>query len=189
MRKKLLILKIYNNGFTLLESMIVICIFGILMAIAIPSFSVMLPNYRLKSAAQDMYSNLQLAKMTAIKENSYVSVTFNTSTSPLQIGGIEYDYIVFRDKNHNLEYDSGDTIITSKRWIDYKGVSFDTSKSDGDGVDFPDNDQSRGSIAFRSNGMPVNNAGGVGSGAVYLINSKGRASEVDLSIAGNIKIQ
>ena len=54
-------------GFTLTELVIVIAVLGLLTAVGVPSFFSWLPKYRLRSAARDLYSNLHLAKMTAIK--------------------------------------------------------------------------------------------------------------------------
>jgi prepilin-type N-terminal cleavage/methylation domain-containing protein len=70
------------SGFTLMEVMTVVCIIGILAAVAIPAYSTWVPDYRLKSAARDLYSNLQRAKMGAIKNNSEWRVYFDNSVSP-----------------------------------------------------------------------------------------------------------
>jgi prepilin-type N-terminal cleavage/methylation domain-containing protein len=65
-----------NAGFTLMEVLITIAIIGIVTAIAIPNFITFLPRWRAKVAATDLFSNLQLTKMTAIRKGQNVSVTF-----------------------------------------------------------------------------------------------------------------
>ncbi len=65
-----------ERGFSLLEAMVVLIIIAIMATIAIPTYSRMLPNMRLRSAANDLYSNLQAAKMEAIKSNGTSNVTF-----------------------------------------------------------------------------------------------------------------
>lgn len=70
------------SGFTLMEVMTVICMIGILAAIAIPAFSSWVPDYRLRSATRDLYSNLQRAKMGAIRNNTQWRVYFDNSVSP-----------------------------------------------------------------------------------------------------------
>jgi prepilin-type N-terminal cleavage/methylation domain-containing protein len=70
-----------KSGFTMMELMIAIAIIGILAAIGIPAFTVWLPNYRLKVATGDVYSALQFAKSTAIKENADVVIWFNTANN------------------------------------------------------------------------------------------------------------
>ena len=71
-----------ESGFSLIELLVVIVIIAILAAIAIPAFSGWLPNYRLRQAARDVYSNLQRAKVNAIKSNSEWRVYFDNSVSP-----------------------------------------------------------------------------------------------------------
>ena len=70
-----------QKGFSLTELMIVISVITILAAIATPAMTDWLANYRLKVAASDVYSALQLAKSTALKENADVVIWFNTANN------------------------------------------------------------------------------------------------------------
>jgi Tfp pilus assembly protein FimT len=65
-----------RSGFTLIQLTIVIALLAILTAAGLPNFLSWLPKYRLKSAARDLYSNLQLAKMSAIKANKNCRVKY-----------------------------------------------------------------------------------------------------------------
>ena len=71
-----------ESGFSLIELLVVIVIFAILAAIAIPAFSNWLPSYRLRQAARDVYSNLQRAKVNAIKSNTEWRVYFDDAATP-----------------------------------------------------------------------------------------------------------
>ena len=66
-----------QSGFTLVELMITIGVVAILSAIAVPNFISWIPKYRLKAAASELFSNMQLARMTAVKENTTCTVTFS----------------------------------------------------------------------------------------------------------------
>jgi len=68
-----------NSGFTITELMITIAIIAILASLAIPNFIAWLPNYRLQSGAEEIQSALQLARITAIKENATAAVSFDTA--------------------------------------------------------------------------------------------------------------
>ena len=173
-----------RDGFTLIEILVIFVIVGIVATITIPGFSNLLPNYRLNSAARDVFSNFQLAKLTSIKRNSNCAVTFKQV-----IGGTPYDYIVYVDSDSDLEYDAGEDIVTKVLLADYKGVSFDLSQGGGDGLTFPDNDDNLPSIAFSPNGLPRDNAGNPGSGWAYFKNTKNRTVTVFVSSSGNITIQ
>ena len=61
-----------------------IAVVAILASLAIPSFLAWLPNYRLRSGAEEIQSTLQFARLTAIKENATVKVEFNTANETYQ---------------------------------------------------------------------------------------------------------
>lgn len=65
-----------ERGFTLVEMMMIIAIIGILTAVSVPNFLVWLPGWRARSAARDLYSNMHLARMSAIKNRQDCTVTF-----------------------------------------------------------------------------------------------------------------
>lgn len=73
------------NGFTLLEVIIVVAIIGIMSAIAIPAINSWLPNYRLKSAARDVYSIMQRARMMAVKTNKDTAVIFDPVNNKFEL--------------------------------------------------------------------------------------------------------
>ena len=66
-----------NSGFTITELMVTIAVIAILASVAIPNFLAWLPNYRLRSGAEEIHFTLQLARIRAIKENATATVSFD----------------------------------------------------------------------------------------------------------------
>ncbi|RJR36991.1 MAG: hypothetical protein C4576_23220 [Desulfobacteraceae bacterium] len=73
-----------RSGFTLTEVMATSTILIVLGTVAVSGFKSALPAYRLKAAARDLYSHMQMAKMTAIKNNTNCSITYGTTPDRYQ---------------------------------------------------------------------------------------------------------
>jgi prepilin-type N-terminal cleavage/methylation domain-containing protein len=96
------------KGFSLVELLIIIAIVGILSIIAIFQVTPAMQRYRLTGAARLVWGDLQNAKMIALKTNSSVTVTFNSTTnySFPQGGGTTFS------RNLSTEY-SGIAVTTT----------------------------------------------------------------------------
>lgn len=136
---------INQSGFTIMELMVVMAVIGILAATAIPSFSVWLPSWRLKTAARELYSNMQLMRLTAVKENTTRSISFSTGTGPA-----EHSYQFF-----------------------LSGATKTVTLSDyGSGVKFDDPTHSK---TYETSPLTFDSRGTSISGYVYLSNQKNSA--------------
>jgi len=69
----------HNSGFTVFELVTVIAIIAIASAIAVPGIISWRQNAKMKSAVNSIYGDLQYAKFSAIKTNSWVAVRFYTN--------------------------------------------------------------------------------------------------------------
>jgi type IV fimbrial biogenesis protein FimT len=165
------------KGFTLVELMIVVTLIAAISAVAVPNIVVWRQNAQLSAAARDLYSDFQLAKITAIESNQYCSMTFNQSPA---------GYLIYKENTlPYCQYDTGDEIIKNVALSNYGATRFDTSQGGGDGLTFS---SPANAIAFAPDGLPKNNTGGFGAGTVYLKNDRDKKIRVIVSSAGNIRI-
>jgi type IV fimbrial biogenesis protein FimT len=63
------------RGFTLAELLIVVTVFGLLLAAGLPQLGDFLRNQRMKTASFDLFSTLMLARSEAIARNTQVTVS------------------------------------------------------------------------------------------------------------------
>ena len=73
-------------GFTVVELIVSIAVAMILAGIAIPNFLSWLPGLRLSGAALQIATDLQLARMKAITQNTSYTVSFNISAGTYTYG-------------------------------------------------------------------------------------------------------
>ena len=119
-----------RKGFTLIETIIVTAIIGIVSAIAIPQMGDLMDRYRLDGAARLIWADLQNARMTAIKENRSIRA--------------EFDFLAHTYSFIRVE--TGETILTRNLNGEYPTIS--AYKTNG------------GSITFTSTGETLNNVNG-----------------------------
>ncbi len=66
-----------THGFTLMEMMMIVAIISISAAVSGFTFGRMLPDMRVKAAANEIKSDLNLARLKAVRENNDVSIDFS----------------------------------------------------------------------------------------------------------------
>jgi prepilin-type N-terminal cleavage/methylation domain-containing protein len=85
MRHRLLGMARGNKGFSLIELITVLILITVLTAIAVPNLSAALPSYRLRSAARDLYSAMQQAKMRAVMERRNWGIKFDLANNAYRL--------------------------------------------------------------------------------------------------------
>jgi type IV fimbrial biogenesis protein FimT len=79
------------KGFTLLELMVGVALFGILFMLAYPSYASFIRNAQIRTAADSIINGLQLARAEAIRRNSNVQFRLlNTSGEAAVTGGTDW---------------------------------------------------------------------------------------------------
>jgi len=113
-----------SKGFTMIELLITVSVFGIMAAIAVPNFLSYLPNWRVRSASRDLYSNLQLAKMAAVKNSGTCTITYSTPGTYTISGAmtktvnlIDYGSGVTFDGPNNETFTVASVTFNSRGWI------------------------------------------------------------------------
>jgi type IV fimbrial biogenesis protein FimT len=167
-----------NQGFTLIEVLTVIAILAILSTIAIPAFSRWLPNYRLKGAARDLYSNIQLAKMGAVKDNGEWAIKFDTAGNSYQVvsGGADRTYSTPADN----------VVEKTVKLNDYgSGVSFGAGSSSPPVISGEVPAGSSNPVVFNSRGFAV----GTNPVTAYLTNDRNTCYGVGTWASGGVVLR
>jgi len=105
-----------NHGFTLIELIVTIAVFGILVAVAAPSFNAFTDSSRRASEVNQFSGALAYARSEAIKSNATVSVCARTSvvgaeTCSATPNDWKYGWMIFDDPNSNGVLDAGETLL------------------------------------------------------------------------------
>jgi Tfp pilus assembly protein FimT len=103
-----------ESGFTLLGLLSAVVILGI----AIPSYQSWLPKSRVNGAARELFSDLQLARMSAISENNDYVITFDTGNNR---------YSVYDDNDNDFATagaESGELVKTVDIDDRYQGIGY-----------------------------------------------------------------
>ena len=112
------------SGFTKIELIVVSCVIGVLASAGVPAVSSMIPNYQLRSAARDLYSNMHLAKMTAIRENKKCKLTYSLNPDQYTIDCLNKT-VILSDYGNNIRFQgpNGKT-FNKKRTLTFNSRGF-----------------------------------------------------------------
>jgi len=150
-----------KNGFTTLELMVSIGIVALLTAIAVPSYISWLPGYRLRAAAGDVYSAMQMARLRAVKENGRVGISFTNGN------GKNGKFTVFVDSDNSGIYEPN-----KDRVVQYGEMPGTVSLS-----------SPMAQSIFNGRGLVT-----AGIGTVRLTNSVGSTKRIQLVTTGSARI-
>jgi len=144
-------------GFTMVELLIVLAVLTIMSGIAAPNLRGWMRIYQLKSASTELFSNMQLAKASAVRENRPWKIRFDQANG-------KYEVIRCLTRNVNCEtgvlntdYRIAKTVSFSSR---YKNQVQYNRPASLPAIDFPNNP-----ILFNSTGFVRD------SGFIYLSNN------------------
>lgn len=70
-----------NLGFSLIELMVAVALFGVLASLAIPAYRDMIQNNQIRNAAESIQTGIQLARAEAVKRNTTVQFILNGTNS------------------------------------------------------------------------------------------------------------
>jgi prepilin-type N-terminal cleavage/methylation domain-containing protein len=157
-----------SSGFTALEVAVTLAIIAVLASISMPSFLKWLQGHRLRGAAINLTADLEMAKIRAMREGSFVSVQLAAG-----------NYAVFIDDGSGGGV-AGDMIQNgTERAIQTRQLPA--------GVSVPLNEVTLANkrMRFNSRGLAPDI---VGAELIPLVNSTGR-KELRLNRLGNIRTQ
>jgi len=102
--------RIRQSGFTLSELLITLTIGGILLSVAVPSYSLFLQNSRQVTAANELLGSFRLARDLAISRNVRVTVCPSSAGTDCDPVGWDQGWIVFEDTDGDRSVDAAETI-------------------------------------------------------------------------------
>ncbi len=167
-------------GFTVVELVVVLAILVLLAAITVPAATVWLPNYYLRNAAMDIFSNIQYAKTEAVRLDSPYAVVFDPGNDRFRLASGPGADGVFGTGNDD---DVVRTINLSGYGNDIAfGRGSATVNFDDGGGTFPAD-----SVSFTNNAVVFDSRGMCNAGSVYLQNPN-RAYAVGTLMSGVLRI-
>jgi len=102
-----------NHGFTLIELMVTLAVFGVVISIALPSLSIFLESNQRAAQVNTLVSALNLARSEAVKRNNDVTLCTRNDAGTACDAVKDWDngWIVFVDNSTNGIIDGTDVIL------------------------------------------------------------------------------
>ena len=151
------------SGFTVMELVVVIALAMLVTGIAVPSLMAWLPTLRLSNAARQVATDLQVARMKAISQNTKFRINFVSTTT----------YRFERDTNNNGTYEIPSEIESGPFSLP-EGIDVTTIGA---------------TWEFQPRGTAASNAGaGSTISSITFQNSGNETKTVEIALVGRVKI-
>jgi type IV fimbrial biogenesis protein FimT len=173
-----------HEGFSVIELAVVVGLIVILAALSAPVMSGYSPSYNSQKAARQIVSQMQLARIHAIKNRVTTVVVFypNDFVTPDQANS----FLIFEDNDSDWIQDSDENVIVQRTYlpanVNLTSAIF-TSNGSGEATE-------TFSCGFDSQGLAARKTGSVVyvTGDVQLKNSKNQIRTISLNPFGKTKI-
>jgi type IV fimbrial biogenesis protein FimT len=173
-----------HQGFSVIELLVVVGLIVILAVISAPVMSGYNPSYNSKKAAREIVSQMQLARIHAIKNRvTTVVVFYPDSFTPADQAN---SFLIFEDADSDWIQDSGESVIVQRTYmprnVNLISATF-TSNGSGDATEtFCCGFDSQGLAARKTNSIVYV------TGDVQLKNSKDQTRTISINPFGKTKI-
>lgn len=124
-------------GFSLVEVVVVMAIIGILATLSVPSFSAMFARSKLRSASEQLRSDINLARGEAVKRNTIIRMNFTVTAGGtpwcygLRAGDASCDCTVTDASSANFCFldrsDGGVALSSVTNSAQFSGVTFENT--------------------------------------------------------------
>lgn len=167
-----------HSAFTLIELMVTIAVAGVLLAIAMPSFTAMVGNNRLATQSNEFVAALSFARAEAMKRGTAVTVCKSSNSSACATsGGWQSGWIIFNDLDRNGSVGSGEIVLRSKGAF---GSSVNTMT--GVGSVFVNR------LTFTDQGMPDSTSGQLSGTFTVCDTGRNVARRIAVSVTGRTRV-
>lgn len=160
-------------GFTLVEFLVAMTVLAIVSVTALPSFEDFRARQRLRSAADNLYTDLQYARSESVQRNAVVSVDFVTGAAwcyGIHLGAGGCDCATANSCN-----------IKAVSGADYRGVQMSSA-------DFVGSDTETAYQIDPRRGQSVDAANTPVTGAVLLANQNSQSVRADVNAIGRVRL-
>jgi prepilin-type N-terminal cleavage/methylation domain-containing protein len=171
-----------NRGFTTVELVVTIAVMAALAAISVPIFKNFSSSYNSKLIVRDIVSQMQLARVHAVKSRVTTVVAFYPKNHlPAAQAN---SYLIYEDDNDNWIQDAGEKLLVPRTYmptqVNLQSATF-TANGSGQATETT-------SCGFDSHGTAARTGVVYVTGDVVLQNNNNQTKNINLNASGKTKI-